>query len=439
VTPISHARVVCHSTHTAKNMHVRTDQFSWTVPVGVSVIAASFSRHHGRSLSVFVNGSTIGLREFRSLPPHADHPPTTVFCSNKNSELADSTGLPSTQELPGEEGVNLRDMQSGIFARVIEGEADAAETSLQLLIADLALKFSPVLIIALGMLLYDAFPAIAEGLRSFAFQNFAFEGGRPVADQVLISVVVPGLGILFATLSSSTLSVLRSRQQSMRRSLRQEVILLNTLAKPLRKLFPIKTKERCQALRLLRQYAVWTTAETLDSDALDKEKIFDIQSRITGSLLDTIGTADNAIIECGDLARAIVLSRVVGYAQGLVNTLDQLRSARRATTLFTFPVLHWLILLSLASSLPVSAMLLAATFRSASLVVYQDAFVRLLVAVITAAPFLLVFLLLDLNEPYAGYICITSEPADFRYIAKVFQKELDESEAEVPARTSQDL
>jgi len=310
----------------------------------------------------------------------------------------------------------------------VEMERDNPEQPIDMRwLKDNALRYSPLLIFASAFLVYNVFPFVAEPLSLNTFRNFDVEKGRPIADQVLISIVVPCLGILFATLSSATLSVLRSRQQDMRRSLRQESILLDTVMKPLRKLFRSKPMVQLQVFRLLEQYALCVVAETgvvtPRSMDLTDINIFDVQRRITSSILDLIAQVDDELIEDGNANRSIIFGRIVGYAQGLVNQIDQLRAARRATTTFTFPLLHWLILFSLAAALPSCALLLAATFKSTSVQVLEDFLVRILVGFTTAGPVALLVLLADLNEPYAGVIRL-DEPEEFARQAKRLTKEI---------------
>lgn len=323
-------------------------------------------------------------------------------------------------------------------------EAQIAGASAYRLFLDTFLRLSPLMILMLSMFAFEFFPVVADFVREFSFQNFDIASGRPVADQVLVAVVVPGLGILFATLTSQTLSVLRSRQQEMRRCLRQEATLVETLRKPLRKLLGDSPDDYLSAMRLMEQYSVCVVAETEVLEYDDIMPIFNIQSRITSSILDLIGKVDYELIAGGDANRSIVLGRVVGYAQGLVNQLDQLRSQRRATTSFTFPLLHWVILVFLALSLPVAALLLTSTFKNTSQMVYQVAPVDfspqlggivllfgVVVAlqrccrIITAAPMFLLSLLADLNEPFAGYVRLSLEPLDWIRLTRRIRKEID--------------
>jgi len=306
---------------------------------------------------------------------------------------------------------------------MLKEEALIPKGSVKRGLIDALLRLSPAIIAMVCAFTFMLFPQAADMVAEVSFMNFDLTRGRPVADQVLTSIVVPGLGILFATLSSSTLSVLRARQQEMRKSLRQEAILLDSLAKPLRKLFRGQAEDLRQALSLLQKYAVCVVIETEDVDTKEKDKLFTVQRGITSSILDLVGRVDDQLILAGDNTRAIVLGRVVGYAQGLVNRLDRLRASRRSTTTFTFPLLHWAILLLLALSLPSSALILAATCRDTSPIVYSDTLVRLLAATITGAPLLLLSLLADLNEPYAGYVRLVAEPEAIEEAARAFLTE----------------
>ena len=94
------------------------------------------------------------------------------------------------------------------------------------------------LLVGTWLLSYYSFPTLAGAIVPFAFApdvldtlgrglGVQLDGtsnamGRPVADTVLASVVMPATGILFATLSSTTLATLRGRQQDLRTALRKE-------------------------------------------------------------------------------------------------------------------------------------------------------------------------------------------------------------------------
>lgn len=294
------------------------------------------------------------------------------------------------------------------------------------------LRLSPFVIVLTFFFVYTVAPyfALEVSKSSFVAADFSTFTGRPVADQVLISVAVPCVGILFATLASSTLGVLRGRQQEMRRILRQELILLDTLVKPVRKLFMSNAAKHRQGLVMLEQYALCVVAET--GRLCNEEtgecyvifELFDTQKVITSSILDLIGSVDAELAESSNVSHAVVYSRVVSYANGLVNSLDKLRAARRATTTFTFPLLHWVILLFLGASLPIMALILAATFKSTSEIVLQDTLVRSLIGGVSAGPVALLCLLADLNEPYAGYVKLEDEPTSFAESAGAIRRQI---------------
>eukprot|EP00929_Paragymnodinium_shiwhaense_P087701 TRINITY_DN4783_c1_g1_i1.p1 TRINITY_DN4783_c1_g1~~TRINITY_DN4783_c1_g1_i1.p1 ORF type:complete len:445 (-),score=51.11 TRINITY_DN4783_c1_g1_i1:287-1621(-) len=318
---------------------------------------------------------------------------------------------------------------------------EGQKLSSQLRLADSIFRVSPVIIAGVFVLAYGAFPTLALNVADFSFMevdDLSFETGRPVADQVLISVVVPGLGILFATLASSTLSVLRMRQQEMRKLLRQESILLSTVVMPVRKLFMDNRAKKIQALRQLEKYALCVIGDIsgllFDNGFSTRLSFFNIKRACTAEMLRLIGSVDYDLLsqstpEVGhSLTRAVVLGRVIQYSQGLVNQLDQRRAARRATLTFTFPALHWIVLFTLAAALPLAALLLASTYKSTSPQIFGDPLVRLLFGFLGASISALLLLLADLNEPYAGYVQI-EEDEGFGEFARALRAEIESLES----------
>jgi len=313
--------------------------------------------------------------------------------------------------------------------------ANVRQQSLQQIYLNNFLRLSPFLILAIFILAFWVFPHLANfiAINSFYNDSFSFASGRPVADGVLVSVVVPGLGLLFSTLASSTLGVLRQRLQEMRKLLRQESILLDTLCAPVQKLFMKDTEKRIEATKLLEHYALCVVAEINDvkspeGNSLGRLAYLDEERRTTAQLLKLIGSLDMELLEEENLNRSMILGRVIGYAQGLVNQLDQRRATRRSSFMFTFPLLHWVILCTLALSLPLSAVLLAATFKSTSTLIFIDPLVRVLFGVLSSSVSALLLLMADLNEPFAGFTRV--EEADgFLTSVLTLQKEIRQLEA----------
>jgi len=328
----------------------------------------------------------------------------------------------------------LWEMDSPCLGELIQGVDVRQESSQQILLNNL-LRLGPLFILGIFMFAYWVFPHLANfiAVNSFYDGMFSFASGRPVADGVLVSVVVPGLGLLFSTLASSTLGVLRQRVQEMRKLMRQESILLDTLLAPVRKLFMKDTEKMIEAAKLLERYALCVIAETNDSKLPEGSSgcfaLLDEERRTTAQLLRLIGSLDIELLEEENLNRSMIIGRVIGYAQGLVNQIDQHRATRRAALMFTFPLLHWAILCTLASALPLSAVLLAATFKSTSLLIFIDPLVRVLFGILTSSVSALLLLLADLNEPFAGFTRV--EEADgFVCSAMDLRKEILQLEAE---------
>ena len=233
--------------------------------------------------------------------------------------------------------------------------------------------------------------------------------GRPVADTVLTSVVMPATGILFATLTSTTLGTLRTRQQDLRTALRKECTAVETLLQPAKKLFAADATladahRYSRFLCLLLQYTEDVMADTssLTTSAL-KRSLFDSERDGMLAVLSVIGELDAELIADGQqLQRTIVYSRVVGYAQGLCLQINGVRASRRSAYLSSFPAVHWLLLVVLGVTIPTLFVILASTYKGATVELLSDGLIRLLFAALSTSITGLLILLADLNDPFAG-------------------------------------
>ena len=167
---------------------------------------------------------------------------------------------------------------------------------------------STVALVSLGFVFnYFFFPIAAAEIVPFAFNDEVYETlgrglgtaldaersaqvGRPVAGEVLKSVAVPATGILFATLSSTTLGTLRARQQDLRTSLRKECTAFETVLMPIRKLFRADPHRYSRALCLLLQYTEDVMADTSSlTDQRLKSSLFDSERAGMLAVLAVIG------------------------------------------------------------------------------------------------------------------------------------------------------
>jgi len=237
--------------------------------------------------------------------------------------------------------------------------------------------------------------------------------GRPVADTVLSSVVMPSVGILFATLTSTTLATLRQRQQDLRTALRKECTAFETLLMPVRKLFADDARRYSRALCLLLQYAEDVMADTSSlTDSALKRRLFDSERATMLAVLAVVAEADASLVREGTpIQTTIVYSRVVGYAQGLCNQINGLRASRRSSFLSAFPSIHWLLLITLGFTIPTLYIILASTSKGVSLALLSDELIRALFATLSTLIGGLVVLLADLNDPFAGNYRVTDGEA----------------------------
>lgn len=113
--------------------------------------------------------------------------------------------------------------------------------------------------------------------------------------------------------------------------------------------------------------------------------------------------ADGELMEDSNpLQRTIILSRVVGYAQGLCNQINDVRASRRSAFLSAYPIIHWLLLVALGFTIPSLFIVLASTAKGATVELLSDELIRVLFAALATSITSLLVLLADLNDPYAG-------------------------------------
>lgn len=274
---------------------------------------------------------------------------------------------------------------------------------------------------------FMAFPLVASTIVPLAFSNDVLEilgrglameldsssnlVGRPVADTVLTSVVMPATGILFATLSSTTLGTLRTRQQQLRTSFRQECIAFETLLQPLRKLFIDSPHQYSRVLCLMLQYSEDAMADACPlTDRELKSERFDAERAGMLGVLAVIGEVDYTLMdERQPLQRTLILSRVVGYAQSLCVQMNNVRATRRSAFLSTYPTIHWVLLGALGATIPTLFVVLASTYKGTTVALLSEGLIRALFAVLATSISGYFVLLADLNDPFAGSHSVNPE------------------------------
>ena len=293
-------------------------------------------------------------------------------------------------------------------------------------ITNVIISSAPVWIVLLSWVFnYFAFPVAATIVIPFAFTNEVLANvgnalgmeltsdtaglvGRPVADSVLTSVVMPATGILFATLTSTTLSTLRKRQQDLRTALRKECTAFETLLMPTRKLFRGDPYRYSRCLCLLLQYTEDVMADTSSLTGRElKSQLFDAERATMLAVLAVIGETDEGLMvsegpNVSSVQRTIILSRVVGYAQSLCNQINDVRALRRSAFLSAFPTIHWGLLGVLGFTIPSLFIVLASTSKGSTVELLSDELIRCLFASLATSILSLLVLLADLNNPFAG-------------------------------------
>ena len=240
----------------------------------------------------------------------------------------------------------------------------------------------------------------------------------------LESVVIGALSITLGTLISTAVSVLRQRQQELRKSLCDEASLLETIAQQHTKLF------RWDKGRLRRSMAILSTYifEMRRSIVVSKEigagsgtsywrAHWSAQSSRVTALLDVLA-------ECGD---AITSGPNFGFSPGsaaitidktetLLVRLNAARQERRSVLESAFPPGLYLTMACLMASLLYCFLLRADTIsgsRSATLAGFlAETPVRALFVFMTTSFYAILQILADLDDPYSGAFRVDTSVVD---------------------------
>lgn len=194
----------------------------------------------------------------------------------------------------------------------------------------------------------DISSALACVLETYgvAKQDFALDFSNNLLRPTITGVVVPIIAIALATLSSTTINVLRDREVQLRTLINKEACDLHLLRQAVFGLFGTRqhASRRAKALALLCSYVEQLERE---SSLGAIEKLQDLQ--LSG------GIAANELNQLTQMLHGIdgaAASRQgsVGYADDLIRSLNDYRSERVAELLSGFPAIHWGVLIMLSLS-----------------------------------------------------------------------------------------
>jgi len=214
-------------------------------------------------------------------------------------------------------------------------------------------------------------------------------------------VVLPCLGILFATLVSTTIVQLRQRQLIVRSMLNSEASELMTLREILVRLDNLEegTKEGGMSLRvLLRKYVSRLLSECrpgVDANA----RLIDVASS-DGELPLIL----KSIYDIGSVKQSSSTAVLVQNGVDCMARLNDYRAQRISLMQTTFPPLHYTILTLLASS--ISSCFLLETDQEA-LVFLNAVQLKILWTMLIGSFSSLAVVCIDLSDPYGGSYTIS--------------------------------
>lgn len=233
-------------------------------------------------------------------------------------------------------------------------------------------------------------------------------------------IVVASLATALGTLTSITVWTLRSRQLDVRSCLNREacdLALLHACLSGSCTAAAAPPALRAQCLALLRQYAARVAAETskrADLQALERQSVG--ENELTG--IARALHAGSGSCQLGGLKEA---------ALGYVARLNDARSQRLATLSTAFPLIHWVILTLLASSIAMCFLIEVDQSEGRFLSERPEDSLRLrLIFTMLVGTFSgLSALCADLNDPFRGSFNIVGSTKQFFSILAGIDKELE--------------
>lgn len=253
------------------------------------------------------------------------------------------------------------------------------------------------------------------------------EHGTEFANNLLrptiTGVVVPVASIAFATLLSTTVSVLRQRQVDLRVLLNKEACDLRLLRRVLYGMFGTRQHagRRTKSLTLLTTYVGQLLRECNEGAIVNLEEL-ELSGGIATNELDQI----TAMLHGVDGA-AVSRKETIGAADDIIARLNDLRSERVALLLTDFPDLHYIVLVALSVSLCAMFLLESNQLVNQYLNSIQlRSLFALLVGIFSATAELCV----DLDDPFRGSFSITSASTQIGDLVLCLQEDVREAKME---------
>jgi hypothetical protein len=275
------------------------------------------------------------------------------------------------------------------------------------------LVFSSIPFVA-PLLAYLLYPSVYE-IYQFVGKSAAVEL-LPAAN----GVVVPSASIAFGTLIAITIQSLRGRQIALRTLLNNEACAIRSLQTAGAAIFPAGSLERVKLSLLLQQYLRRVVVESrLGIDFAQLERLGASDSELDG-LAELFFAAPPAVEPLSPSIR--FEQRTAMMAMTHVKDLQGFRSERLSLLQTPFPVVHWIILATLGSSI-----LLAFLFETDDLrqrfAFVDDVSFRYLFTLLVGAFAGLASLCADLADPFRGMFRITTSTEQLESIRDLIAME----------------
>jgi len=251
----------------------------------------------------------------------------------------------------------------------------------------------PPIVPILAFFCYDeVVQAFQETIKLISRNTWLNDGSKePAILSALNSIVIPTSAILYATLTATTINALRQRQQSIREALNKEASELRIL----QNLLPYFPETRQDRFRLyLVQYTTRVISECQPILNLRQLESKGLESEITDMLREINAMVAQTSDDDVERTKDVLIFQAYDALVRLKNT----RAERLSALQNRLPILHYLVLASLAVSITVGFLI-----ETNKAKVDFDAFqLRILWTQLVASSSALGVVCYDLNAPFGG-------------------------------------
>lgn len=249
----------------------------------------------------------------------------------------------------------------------------------------------PPIVPVLAFLYYDEIVKKFQlGVKYVSRNTWLNDGSKdPTIYSALNSIVIPTSAILYATLTATTINVLRQRQQRIREGLNQEASELRTL-QGLLEFLPDDRQDR------FRLYLIRYISRAID-ECQPRINLKGLESRgVESEITDLLGEMNNMVDK--DKKEERTDDILIFQAYDALTRLKQARANRLSSLQDRLPILHYVVLFSLPFSITVGFLI-----ETNKAKVDFDAFqLRILWAQLVASFSALAIVCYDLNIAFEG-------------------------------------